>query len=338
VIRALLILAQIYPGNLSLDRYQKAAFDDPVARLDRKLAAGTVKLAFHEGVLGYLPSLLEQLDINADSQALVFSKTSFQAQRIGPRNPRAIYFNDTVAVGFVPGGEGMEIAALDPREGMVFYTLENRPSERPRFAHREECMHCHYGPATLGVPGMFVGSVYPDSTGKPGREAAIITDHRTPFKDRWGGWYVTGSSMGRSNSVAVDPAEPHTLTPLPPFRSEQYPVPTSDIVALMTFEHQTHVTNLLTRLNWLVRVGEPSAIESAIRETAAELSFADEAPLPEPIQGASTFVKTFPQRGRGREFDLKTRLFRSPVSYMIYSPAFESLPETVRKRIQAVLR
>jgi hypothetical protein len=292
-----------------------------------------VKLAFREGVFGYLPSLLQQLDINPDTQALVFSKTSFQAQRISPRNPRAIYFNDTVAVGFVPGGEGMEIAALDPREGVAFYTLENRAVDRPRLVRREECLHCHYGPATLGVPGMFIGSVYPDVTGKPSRDAAIITDHRTPFADRWGGWYVTNSSIGRSNSVSADPAEPRTLTPLPTFRGDQYLAPTSDIVALMTFEHQTYVTNLLIRLNWLARTGDASAIKATIKETAAALKFEGEASLPEGIQAASSFVKTFPLRGPGREFELKTRLFRPRVSYMLRSPAFEALPEPVRNQI-----
>jgi hypothetical protein len=184
---------------------------------------------------------------------------------------------------------------------------------------------------------MFVGSVYPDVTGRPSRDAAIITDHRTAFKDRWGGWYVTGSSLGRSNSIVSDPAEPHSLTPLPPFRSDQYLVPTSDIVALMTFEHQTHAANLLVRLNWLVRTGEASAIDAAVREAIADLTFAGEAPLPEPIEGASSFVKTFPRRGPLREFDLKTRLFRLPVSYMIYSPAFAALPEPIRRRIQSAL-
>ncbi len=333
MIRALLILAQIYPGNLPIEHYRAAAFQDAAARLDRRLAAGEAKLHFREGVLGYLPSLLELFDINPDTQALVFSRTSFQAQRIGPRNPRAIYFNDTVAVGFVPGGEGMEIAALDPREGVAFYTLENRAVDRPRLVRREECLHCHYGPATLGVPGMFIGSVYPDVSGKPSRDAAIITDHRTPFADRWGGWYVTNSSIGRSNSVAMDPAEPRTLAPLPNFRAEQYLVPTSDIVALMTFEHQTYVTNLLIRLNWLARTGDTAAMEAAIKETAAALQFAGEAKPPEVIRGASTFARTFPLRGPDRDFDLTTRLFRSRRSFMVHTPAFEALPEPVRKRL-----
>jgi hypothetical protein len=335
VIRALLILAQIYPHNLPAGRYLDAVFDDPVARLDRKLAAGAARLEFREGPLGYLPALLAQLDINPDSQALVFSKTSFQSPRISPRKPRAIYFNDSVAVGFVPGGEVMEVASVDPREGVAFYTLENSRAANPRFARREVCLTCHNGPATLGIPGIFIGSVFPDATGAPARVPAIITDHRTPIADRWGGWYVTHSTLGRSNSVATDPAEPESLHPLPPFRAEQYLAHTSDVVALMTFEHQTHMTNLLTRLNWLARAGAPTG--DAIRETVDYMTFSGEAPLRQPIEPVSTFARTFPKRGPLREFDLKTRLFRDPVSYMIYSESFRALPDAVRRQIYSAL-
>jgi hypothetical protein len=314
-----------------------------VARLDRQLATGAVRLEYREGGLGYLPSLLERLQVNPDSQALVFSKTSFQAPKIGPRNPRAIYFNDSVAVGFVPGGDVMEVAALDGKQGVAFYTLETRRAERPRFARREVCLSCHHGPATLGVPGMFVGSVYPDSSGMPQRSAAIITDHRTPFADRWGGWYVDaarGHPKDRSNAAASDPAEPQELQPLPRFQGAGYLTPHSDIVALMTLEHQTHMTNLLTRLNWLARMGDAAAVDAAIRETVAYMTFADEAPLAEELEGVSTFAKTFVERGvrdkQGRslrEFDLKTRLFRYRLSYMVYSASFDALPGDVRGRI-----
>ena len=348
MIRALLLLAQIYPANLGVDRYLAATFDDPVARLDRQLASGAARLDYREGGLGYLPSLLERLQVNPDSQALVFSKTSFQSPRIGPRNPRAIYFNDSVAVGFVPGGDVMEVAALDPKQGVAFYTLETRRAETPRFARREVCLSCHHGPATLGVPGIFVGSVYPDSSGMPQRSAAIITDHRTPFADRWGGWYVDaarGHPKDRSNSAASDPAEPQALEPLPRFQAAGYLTPHSDIVALMTLEHQTHMTNLLTRLNWLARMGDAASVDVAISETVAYMTFAGEALLTEPVEGVSTFAKTFPQRGprdsRGRslrDFDLKTRLFRYPLSYMIYSESFDALPDQIRRRIYSALQ
>jgi hypothetical protein len=337
--------AQPYPDNLPANhpsiRYFDAPADDPVARLDRKLAAGDVRLEYRQGGLGYLPGLLDALGVSADSQALVFSKTSFQAPRIGPRNPRAIYFGDNVAVGYVRGGEVMEIAALDARQGIQFYTLETRATDRPRFARREVCLSCHQGPATLGVPGIFVGSVYPDSTGMPQRSAAIITDHRTPFADRWGGWYVNaahGQPKDRSNAAASDPAEPLALEPLPRFNPAGYLSPYSDIVALMTLEHQTHMTNLLTRLGWLARLG--ADLEQPIRETVAYMLFRDEVPLAEPLEGASTFTRSFAARGPSdaqgrslRDFDLKTRLFRYPLSYMINSDSFDALPDAIRARI-----
>ena len=68
--------------------------------------------------------------------------------------------------------------------------------------------------------------------------------------------------------------------------------------------------------------------------------FLDEAALPEPVEGTTTFARTFANRGprdaRGRslrELDLKTRLFRYPLSYLIFSRSFDALPDTVRARI-----
>jgi hypothetical protein len=350
--------AQIYSSSLPVDhpaiRYAQEITDDPIARLARQLDSGKTTLDYREGGLGYLPSLLDHLGVHPDSQALVFSKTSFQATRISPRNPRAIYFGDDVAVGWVRGGEGFELAGLDPKQGVIFYTLAVAKSDRPRIVRRTDCLHCHQGAATLGVPGIFVGSVYPDSFGNPARQGAIITDHRTSFQDRWGGWYVNatrGQQPDRANAVAPDPAEPEVLktegrqnlTSLAKeFSTAGYLTPVSDIIALMTFEHQTQMTNLMTRLNWEARIPEtkPAEIESDIRAIVAYMLFADEAPLREPIQGVSTFTRTFPQRGprdhRGRslrDFDLETRLFRYPLSYMIYSAAFDNLPPSVRDPI-----
>ncbi|HXB73427.1 MAG TPA: hypothetical protein VNY05_34630 [Candidatus Acidoferrales bacterium] len=356
--------AQIYASNLPSDHaailYQSAALDDAATRLGKQLASGKTRLAFREGGFGYLPGLLEYFGINPDTQALVFSQTSFQASKISPRNPRAIYFNDEVAVGWVRGGEGIEVAALDPTQGIVFYSLTGGT-----LARRQECLHCHIGSATLGVPGMFVGSVYPNAFGRPDRTGAIITDHRTPFSDRWGGWYVNaarGQQRDRANATAPDPAEPHALMTegkqnlaslTREFNTAGYLSPVSDIVALMTFEHQTQMVNFFTRLGWEARIAEhdrkhdpqpdrqlEADIESAIQGTVAYMLFVDEAPLQEPVEGISTFTRTFPQRGprdrQGRslrDFDLQTRLFRYPLSYMVYSRAFDALPEGVRARI-----
>ena len=195
---------------------------------------------------------------------------------------------------------------------------------------------------------MFVGSVFPGISGLPDRTGAIITDHRTAFADRWGGWYVNaahGEQPDRANGVSEDPAEPlalnsrQNLTSLTrEFNPAGYLAPVSDIVALMTFEHQTQAANLLTRLGWKTRMGKLE--EADIEAVARYLTFAGEAPLQEPIEGVSTFTRTFAKRGpfdhRGRslrEFDLQTRLFRYPLSYMVYSAVFDALPDAARDRL-----
>jgi hypothetical protein len=327
-----LLLAANYPANLPLDhpaiQYFQSPLDNAVTRLTNQMPSD-------------LPSLLDRLHINPDSQLLVFSKTSFQADKISPRNPRAIYFNDDVAVGWVRGSPSMEVAAFDAHEGTVFYTF----TAEKGFTRQQVCLRCHQGPATLGVPGIFVGSVYPNSAGQASAAAAIITDHRTAFADRWGGWYVNaahGEQPDRANAVAPDPAEPAALEKLTAkFNPAGYLNPVSDIVALMTFEHQTQMTNLITRLGWEARIGADSDTGAPdIEPIVAYMLFAGEAPLREPMEGVGAFTRTFPERGprdrRGRslrDFDLKTRLFRYPLSYMIYSAAFDALPDAVRERI-----
>lgn len=335
------VFPQVYLSNLPADDYLHATPDDAVSRLARSGAQ-----------IGGLPDLLERLGINADSQALVFSKTSFQAAKVSPRNPRAIYFNDEAAVAWIRGAPSMEVAAVDPRQGVMFYSFDGQ-----RFERREVCLKCHQGAATMGVPGIFVGSVFPDASGMPDRTQAIITDHRTPFADRWGGWYVnarSGEQPDRANGVAADPAEPHHLRSrqnLPDlvheFNASGYLSPVSDIVALMTFEHQTQMINLLTRVAWLARAGRP--LDADLDRLVRYMTFAAEAPLKQPIEGVSTFARTFPERGprdrRGRslrDFDLRTSLFRYPLSYMIYSAQFDALPPGVRseiwRRVSAALK
>jgi hypothetical protein len=242
--------------------YSQGPFDDPVAHFAKQLQSGTVQLESRSDASGYLASLLEHLGIKTDSQALVFSKTSFQAPTISPSNPRAIYFSDDVAVGYVRGGEGFEVAATDPKQGVVFYTFNVDKSGAPSLTRRDVCLKCHQGPATLGVPGVFVGSVFPSPLGMPQREGAIITDQRTPFKDRWGGWYVNakrGEQLDRANAVASNPDEPDVLDTagkqnlanlIGRFTPAGYLSTVSDIVALMTFEHQTQMTNYFTRVGW----------------------------------------------------------------------------------------
>jgi hypothetical protein len=343
-------------------QYGDIPVDDPVARLAKQIESGNAKLEYASGGLGYLPSLLKNLNINVDSQVLVFSKTSFQLPKISPQAPRALFFNDNVAVGSVQGGDVLELAALDPRQGVTFYTLDVKRSGKPTFDRRSDCLQCHQGTTTLGIPGIMITSVYPSGDGTPAfRGAALATDHRSPFGDRWGGWYVTGtmgSERHMGNAVAHDSAQPRNLDRTGAqnllslgrrFDATNYLAKTSDIVALMTLEHQTRMTNLMIRSAWDARVAmlkgaldseASQRIDGDVEAMVAYMLFTDETKIYDPIQGVSSFTATFPQRGprdrQGRslrDFDLQTRMFKYPLSYMIYSETFDSMPDVVRERV-----
>lgn len=335
---------------------------DPVGLLDRKIDKGALKLDFAPNGLGYLPALLKQLNINIDSQVLVFSHTSIQASRISPRSPRAIYFNDEVSVGFVQNGEVLEFTALDPIRGVRLYVMNAARANKPGMAQRDDCRQCHQGGITMGVPGMVISSIHPASQKtRDMHGSAFITDQRTPFSERWGGWYVTGTHGAQvhlgNNTELVDPVRPGNISTEPTqnltklddkFDTSRYLAPTSDIVALMTLQHQTRMTNLLVRIGWDARIAiadkkldaETEKLNGEIEEMLQYMLFSGEDLLKEPVTGVSSFTKTFPNRGpkdsKGRslrDFDLKTRLFRYPLSYMIYSAAFDNLPDLVKNRV-----
>jgi hypothetical protein len=343
-----------------------APASDSIAHLENKLESGKAKLDYAPNGWGYLPAVLKQLNINIDSQVLVFSRTSIQTSHISPRTPRAIYFNDDTAVGFVQNGEVLELSAIDPKLGAIFYTLDAEKSDRPEFARRDDCLRCHQGAPTMGIPGILVSSVHPvnDADVRESHGSAFITDDRTPFAERWGGWYVTGTHGSQvhlgNNPELTDPLNPgrsskdgtQNVTSLEDrFNTARYLAPTSDIVALMTLEHQTRMTNLMTRIGWDARIalreGKGKLDDAAlgrinpeIEEMVGYMLFVDEEPLKEPVKGVSTFTQSFAERGprdsKGRslrDFDLQKRLFRYPLSYMIYSAAFDALPDVVRDRV-----
>ena len=99
---------------------------DPIAHLEKQLESQKTKLDYAPNGWGYLPAVLKQLNINIDSQILVFSRTSIQTSHISPQTPRAIYFNDDTAVGFVQNGEVLELSAIDPKQGVILYTPRHR--------------------------------------------------------------------------------------------------------------------------------------------------------------------------------------------------------------------
>ncbi len=359
--------------------YLKASVDDPIARLQQRLDAGEAKLNYDDQ-RGYLPAVLEQLGISTTSQTLVFSKTSFQRQRISRRTPRALYFNDDTYIGYVQHGEVVEISTTDPRQGAVFYTLSQQRVDKPVFLRQtHDCLLCHSSSKTEEVPGHLVRSVYPDASGQPVFSAGTFTtNHASPLRDRWGGWFVTGKHGAQThmgNVTVTDRQRPENLDRAAGANrlsveglidAAPYLTPHSDIVALMVLEHQTKMHNLITAANYHARLAlhYEAGLNKALDRPAESISastmrrihspaeklvkyllFCEEAPLAEPIQGSTRYAAEFAARGprdrQGRslrDFDLKRRLFKYPCSYEIYSEAFDQLPPLTRQYVYDRLR
>ncbi len=336
---------------------------DPVARLQQRLERGEVRLDY-AAPGGWLQSVLKHLGVPVSSQGLVFSKTSLQSNHISPANPRAIYFNDEVYVGWIRGAELLEISAVDPDLGGIFYTLEQRPGAQPKFVRNESCMRCHGTGNTKFVPGHLMRSVYAGTDGFINPETnSFVTDHASPFSDRFGGWYVTGQRgplqhLGNtffSGEVSAGEFTGNLTSLAQTADLSGYASPHSDIVALMVLAHQTQMQNMLVWLGYETRMAlheqaEPGKatrrgagelpvsnrrrIEYAADETLKYLLFADEAGLPSAVAGTSGFATEFAsagpfdKQGRSlRQFDLARRLFRYPCSYLIYSEAFDRIPQ-----------
>jgi hypothetical protein len=342
----------ILPMDDPAIQYTKGPVHDRVNGLEQRLAKGEIKLA-HDNESGYLSSLLEALGVSPSSQVLVFSKTSFQAPKIGPRTPRALYHSDDVTIGYVRGGDVLEIAAVDPQQGVVFYTLDQWEGTRPAIVRRGECFQCHVGAFTLGVPGLVVRSVHAERTGYALLDApAFVTDHRSPLKQRWGGWYVTGThgnQLHMGNQTVENREDPEldlsqgaNVTALTHYFDQYaYLRPSSDIVSLMMLEHKTRLTNLITRLGWETRLKvEDSRLAATAEELVRYMLFADETPLTAPIKGSDAYAAEFmaqgprDRQGRSlRQLDMTTRMFRYPCSFLIYSAQFDGLPPAAKDRV-----
>jgi hypothetical protein len=330
-------------------------------RLAPRLADGAVKLKYRAGT-GHLKALLAALNVPESSQVLVFTKTSLQRHRIGPATPRALYFSDDVYVGFCQKGDVLEVAAPDARLGTVFYTVGQKPGEPTVRRQTDNCLLCHGSSANRAVPGHVLRSVLPERDGEPSLTGPTRrVDHTTPFAERWGGWYVTGTHGAmthRGNQIAGDrdAGAGQNVTDLAGrFNVKPYLTPHSDVVALMVLEHQTGAHNRLARATLEGRIAlahEDATTEKVIRELGDELVdfllFRDEAKLTAEVAGTSSFRAEFERRGpfdkHGRslrQFDLKTRLFKYPCSYLVYSDAFQKLPAEIKeyalRRMYAVL-
>ncbi len=312
--------------------YSQSTPDNCISRLQQQIDQGKVALA-HDGHLGYLPALLKSLGVNESSQTLVYSKTSFQRHRISPETPRALYFNDDVYIGFCQLGEVLEISAVDAQLGAVFYSLSQDDTDKPQFVRQNDnCLLCHAGSHTQGYPGHIVRSVYVDAAGQP---VLAMGTHRVdqslPIKQRWGGWYVTGSHGdqqhlgnlivrgGTRRPEEIDNRSGLNVTDLRDrFDTQNYLTPHSDLVALMVLEHQVEMHNLLTRASMqtqqalydesllnreLKRPADyrsestTSRIRAACEPLVKYMLCHEEAELTAPLRGSTPFARQFAERG-----------------------------------------
>lgn len=327
-----------FPYEQEPINYNTAKTDDCFAKLQKRIESREVTLKF-DAQHGYLPALLKELKIPTSSQTLVFSKTSFQRSKIAPHAPRALYFNDEAYVGYCQKGDLLELAAIDARQGTIFYSLDQREVEQPKMVRQSDsCLVCHSTGRTGNVPGLVVRSVFPEPGGEPVYRAGTFdVDHTTPLEKRWGGWYVSGThgkQLHMGNALLKNSEDPNDfdrsvgsnkidLSTL--FDPSPYLSPHSDLVALMVLEHQTRMQNLLTRANFETRSAlwynaemnkafeQPSGFRSEsterrIRRVAedvvAYMLFADEAAISEGLAGVSNFAKEFsavgPRDSQGR--------------------------------------
>tara|TARA_R110002111_G_scaffold247140_2_gene310064 strand:+ start:71854 stop:73140 length:1287 start_codon:yes stop_codon:yes gene_type:complete len=335
------------PFGLPPVEYGTGALSEPVAAMNQSLGDRSLSLKY-DPEWGYLRDVLQSLKIPETSQLMVYSKTALNPRLIKPSNPRVIYFNDDVYVGWVPGARAMEFASVDPLRGTIFYELDQKPSEQPRFVRSEGCLACHAGDSSLRVPGLLVRSFLTDQHGRPISGYSQIS-HDKPLEKRWGGWYVTGTH-GEMNHLgnlfgqeAIDESKTN-----PAYRANlkqideivdtsKYLSPHSDIVAHLIFDHQIHGHNLITRVSMEQQLHLKSDVEDRLLRY---LLFLDEAKLAGPLQGTTDFQSWFEKQGKrdaqGRslkDFDLKTRLFRHRLSYLIYSDSFNKMPAAARLRI-----
>ncbi len=355
------------------DDYLNGTPSDSISAMQDRIYSGALKLAY-EPKQGFLRAILKELKISSSTQMLVFSKTSLQTHYISSTNPRAIYFNDHTYVGWIKDAANIEIASVDPKRGPIFYTIRKVPQVRPTFVREaDNCVTCHDTALTDHVPGLTARSVFAGADGQPRlANGSFLTTYKSPMKERWGGWYVTGklgaqrqmgneAATGDEYDSTIDMDKGSNVTDLRPYiEVDKYLTPNSDIVALMVAEHQMEVQNLITKAGYLTRnalrdesIFSPedyaagkhsestlSRIDHACEPLVKALLCIDEAKLTAPVTGTSQFATEYaasaPKDKEGHslsELDLKTRLLRNPCSPLIYSEAFNDLSPLAKAQV-----
>ena len=347
------------------DAYNARVPQDDFSKVREALVSGKISLD-NSSEKNFVASLLKALNISESSQTLVFSTTSLQLSRISPRNPRAVYFNENVYLGWVPGGQ-IEVIGIDPEWGAMTYIFDipRRLNEKPVIKRAERvCMRCHAANDIGSVPGLLISSVVPGPGGgslDEFRDGEI--GHHVPYHNRFGGWIVTGEQgFGKHWGNMTGTLSDGEIVPISNqfgenFQASRYLVQTSDLLAHILHEHQAGFVNTFMAATYRTRdvmdakVKEIPATEiHAYLDWEAEklvkyLLFADEAKLPAGIAGDRHLKTHFLSKAKMaksgkslRDFNLKDRLFQYRCSYMIYSAAFQGLPKPLKTKVYERLR
>jgi hypothetical protein len=366
-------MAQFYNDyELEPHGYFSKDAKDPTTLLLKRIQRGEVLITEANGK-PLVERFLKELKLDKDTQVLVFSKTSLQRRAVSYNNPRALYFNESVYLGWMPNGR-IEIASFDPELGPLFYfqrQLDDKTS--PLFARTRSCLGCHAGDATNFLPGSLGRSVYPDQTGRPIKSLDDYrrSGHHIPLHDRYGGWFVSGNHgtmrhMGNAiatrenGKVSIDREKFVNLEKLDRFfRTESYPAPGSNIAALLVFDHQVTMHHRLVEAAYRARQslfdskldpGEMDVSKLAKGRSMEEfmegrdkvidyMLFREEIAIPrvscDPgFRRAFTANRLPDQKKRSlKDLRLDGRIFENRCSYMIYSPTFEHLPSMLKGAI-----
>lgn len=319
---------------------------------------------------GYLKDLLRAFKVPFSSQVLVYSKTSFQISHINPHTPRAIYFNDEIYIGWVMGSRTLEISVASPENGTNFYTLSPQKGNPLLYRETHDCLQCHGGSRTRSIPGHLIRSVYTKPNGHAILKAGSdLVDLRLPWEKRFGGWYVTGlkNSQHRGNQIYTETDYGAEKTSQAPLFENQHRIdhhnllhPDSDVIAHLVLQHQVQFHNALSKLTLMTQKAlhdqkvfdkllerDGTMVESTLRRIhhAAEdlidsMFFYEEVtPLPEMVYNTNyrtDFENMGPKDKKDRslrKLDLHQRLFRYPLSYLIYSDSFLKLPAYAKQYV-----
>jgi hypothetical protein len=254
-------------------------------------------------------------------------------------------------VGWVPGGL-IEVTAVDPRLGPIFYSVKPAVGGGRSLARDAGCILCHGYFYARDIPGVIGLTIFPDREGEPiPRSDFDVVSDTTRFEKRWGGWYVTGytgkqnhrgntTGSGAGKEMAFTPSEKRPVELSEFFDTSRYPAATSEMAALLVFEHQMAVQNAITRLQQDIQLSLPTS-EYALADL---LLFRRSIKLPEGVAKSPAFEKAFAAGAKRsaagdslKDLALEGQLFRNRCSYLIYSDAFLALPQAMQARIFAVI-